>query len=112
MAEAISNFENVKENRNEGSKKKSVFKFVLAFQHLIAMFGSTVLVPMLTGLDVSVALFCAGVGTLIFHICTKRKVPVFLGITENEAFRYMQKISMDSGKRMRDIASLILSEEE
>ncbi len=43
------------------------------------MFGSTVLVPILTGLDISVALFCAGIGTLIFHICTKMKVPVFLG---------------------------------
>ncbi|MGN0143545.1 MAG: uracil-xanthine permease family protein [Clostridium sp.] len=54
-------------------------KVIMALQHLIAMFGSTVLVPILTGLDVSVALFCAGIGTLIFHLCTKRKVPVFLG---------------------------------
>jgi len=54
-------------------------KVILALQHLIAMFGATVLVPMLTGFDASVALFSAGVGTLIFHACTKRKVPVFLG---------------------------------
>lgn len=54
-------------------------KVILAFQHLIAMFGATVLVPILTGLDTSVALFSAGVGTLIFHFCTKMKVPVFLG---------------------------------
>ncbi|HHV46363.1 MAG TPA: uracil-xanthine permease [Tissierellia bacterium] len=54
-------------------------KVVLALQHLIAMFGATVLVPMITGLDVSVALFSAGVGTLIFHLCTYGKVPVFLG---------------------------------
>ena len=59
--------------------KDSLFKLVLALQHLIAMFGATVLVPMLTGLDPSVALFSAGVGTLIFHLCTKGKVPVFLG---------------------------------
>ncbi|MBC5624691.1 purine/pyrimidine permease [Clostridium sp. NSJ-49] len=52
---------------------------VLAIQHLIAMFGATVLVPILTGLDPSVALFSAGIGTLIFHACTKGKVPVFLG---------------------------------
>lgn len=58
----------------EGSKKS-----VLALQHLIAMFGATVLVPILTGLNPSVALFSAGVGTLIFHACTKGKVPVFLG---------------------------------
>ena len=79
MAEAINNLERVKENKNEDSKKSRVLKIILAFQHLIAMFGSTVLVPMLTGLDVSVALFCAGCGTLIFHTCTKRRVPVFLG---------------------------------
>lgn len=58
----------------EGSKK-----VVLALQHLIAMFGATVLVPILTGFDPSVALFTAGVGTLIFHFCTEGKVPVFLG---------------------------------
>lgn len=52
---------------------------VLALQHLIAMFGATVLVPILTGFDPSVALFSAGVGTLIFHACTKGKVPAFLG---------------------------------
>lgn len=54
-------------------------KIVLGVQHLIAMFGATVLVPILTGLDPSVALVAAGVGTLIFHAVTKRKVPVFLG---------------------------------
>ncbi|MBC8591638.1 uracil-xanthine permease family protein [Wansuia hejianensis] len=58
-----------------GSMKKSV----LAIQHLIAMFGATVLVPILTGLHPSIALFTAGFGTLIFHLCTKGKVPVFLG---------------------------------
>ena len=54
-------------------------KIFLALQHMIAMFGATVLVPLLTGFDVSTTLFCAGVGTLIFHLCTKKKVPVFLG---------------------------------
>ncbi|MDY0234720.1 MAG: uracil-xanthine permease family protein [Gudongella sp.] len=54
-------------------------KSVLALQHLIAMFGATVLVPIITGLNPSVALLSAGVGTLIFHACTKGKVPVFLG---------------------------------
>ncbi len=56
-----------------------VKRYVLALQHLIAMFGATVLVPMVTGLNPSVALFSAGIGTLIFHLCTKGKVPVFLG---------------------------------
>ena len=52
---------------------------ILSIQHLLAMFGATVLVPLLTGFDPSVAIFCAGVGTLIFHKCTEFKVPVFLG---------------------------------
>ena len=52
---------------------------LLGIQHLVAMFGSTVLVPILTGLDPNVALFTAGLGTLIFHLCTKGKVPVFVG---------------------------------
>src|SRR5699024_5099607 len=54
-------------------------KYILALQHLIAMFGATVLVPILTGFNPSIDLFTAGVGTLIFHTCTKGKVPVFLG---------------------------------
>ncbi|SCH14033.1 MULTISPECIES: uracil-xanthine permease family protein [unclassified Romboutsia] len=54
-------------------------KLIMSFQHLLAMFGATVLVPLLTGFDPSVAVFCAGLGTLIFHFCTERKVPVFLG---------------------------------
>ena len=54
-------------------------KLVLAAQHILAMFGATVLVPMLTGLNPSVALLAAGGGTLIFHLLTKGKVPAFLG---------------------------------
>lgn len=53
--------------------------YVLGVQHLFAMFGATVLVPLLTGLNPAVALVTAGIGTLIFHLCTKFKVPVFLG---------------------------------
>lgn len=52
---------------------------ILGLQHMFAMFGSTVLVPLLTGLDVSTTLLFAGVGTLLFHLITKRKVPAFLG---------------------------------
>ena len=65
--------------KEKRSVKDGVMKVILAMQHLIAMFGATVLVPILTGLDPSVALFSAGIGTLIFHLCTKGKVPVFLG---------------------------------
>lgn len=52
---------------------------MLGFQHMFAMFGATVLVPILTGLDVSATLLFAGLGTLLFHLLTKRKVPAFLG---------------------------------
>ncbi len=72
----------IKTNETHGVKEKFLDnskKTILALQHLIAMFGATVLVPILTGFDPSVALFSAGLGTLIFHLCTKGKVPVFLG---------------------------------
>lgn len=52
---------------------------LLGIQHLFAMFGATVLVPILTGISISSTLFFAGIGTLIFHFITKRKVPAFLG---------------------------------
>ena len=52
---------------------------VLGVQHVFAMFGATVLVPLLTGLSVSTTLMMAGIGTLLFHLVTKGKVPAFLG---------------------------------
>ena len=52
---------------------------VLGVQHTFAMFGATVLVPLLTGLSVSTTLLCAGIGTLLFHLINKGKVPAFLG---------------------------------
>ena len=52
---------------------------VLGLQHMFAMFGATVLVPMLTGLDIATTLLFAGLGTLLFHLLTKGEVPAFLG---------------------------------
>ena len=52
---------------------------LLGFQHMFAMFGATVLVPLLTGLDVATTLLMAGLGTLLFHLISKGKVPAFLG---------------------------------
>ena len=52
---------------------------VLGLQHMFAMFGATVLVPIITGLNVSTTLLFAGLGTLLFHAITKFKVPAFLG---------------------------------
>lgn len=65
-------------------------KLILGLQHVLAMFGATVLVPFLTGLNPSVALLCAGIGTLIFHFCTKKIVPVFLG----SSFAFIGAISL------------------
>ncbi|MGF7060939.1 uracil-xanthine permease family protein [Brassicibacter mesophilus] len=54
-------------------------RLILGLQHTFTMFGATVLVPIITGLDVSVALFMAGVCTLLGHLIMKKRVPVFLG---------------------------------
>ncbi|MHC1750465.1 MAG: uracil-xanthine permease family protein [Cellulosilyticaceae bacterium] len=54
-------------------------KAILGLQHVLAMFGATVLVPILTGLDPGIAILSAGIGTLVFHFVTKGIVPVFLG---------------------------------
>ncbi len=63
-------------------------KLLLGLQHVFTMFGATVLVPYLTGIPVSVALFTSGVGTLVFHFLTKFKVPVYLG----SSFAYISPI--------------------
>lgn len=61
------------------TKLGPVQRTVVGAQFLFVAFGATVLVPLLVGLDPSVALFTAGIGTLIFHLVTKGKVPIFLG---------------------------------
>ncbi len=63
--------------------------FILSIQHVFAMFGATVLVPILTGLDVGVALVASGIGTLIYILCTKGKVPIYLG----SSFAYIGSIA-------------------
>ena len=69
---------------------------VLGAQHMFAMFGATVLVPLLTGLSVSTTLLCAGLGTLLFHLITKGKVPAFLG----SSFAYLGGFSIVAPKLM------------
>lgn len=72
-------------------KPKSISKWiVLAFQHVFAMFGATVLVPIITGLDSSVALVASGIGTLTYIAVTKGKVPVYLG----SSFAYITAIQL------------------
>jgi exodeoxyribonuclease VII large subunit len=72
---------------------------VLGLQHMFAMFGATVLVPLLTGLDVSTTLLFAGLGTLLFHLLTKKKIPAFpnnIGV-----------ISAPQGAAVRDVITTI-----
>lgn len=71
-------------------KIKGKTKYLLGLQHVLAMFGATVLVPFLTGLNPSIALLAAGGGTLLFHLCTKKVVPVFLG----SSFAFIGAISL------------------
>ena len=67
--------EGIYDARTLGSGKM----LTLGLQHMFAMFGATVLVPVITGLSMSATLLFAGLGTLIFHLCTKLRVPAFLG---------------------------------
>ncbi len=60
-------------------KPKLLLWITLSLQHLFAMFGATVLVPILTGLSPSVALATSGIGTLIYIIITRGKIPAYLG---------------------------------
>ncbi len=62
----------------------------VGFQHTLAMFGATILVPILTGLHISVALFTSGIGTLLFHYLTRKKVPAYLG----SSFAFIAPISV------------------
>ena len=68
-------------------------EYLLAVQHLFAMFGATILVPILTGMNISASLVTAGIGTLFFHLVTKGKVPVLLG----SSFVFIAAISAYSG---------------
>ena len=75
MAEKIDYSQGIYDAKQLGTPKL----LILGAQHMFAMFGATVLVPLLTGLSVSTTLLCAGLGTLLFHFLCKGKVPAFLG---------------------------------
>ncbi len=75
MSDKINNGQGIYDARTLGTPKM----LILGLQHLFAMFGATVLVPILTGLSVSVTLLFAGIATLFMHLVTNGKVPVFLG---------------------------------
>ena len=63
----------------DASKLPVPKRILLGMQHLFTMFGSTILVPLLTGLDVSTVLLMGGIGTLVCHFITKWKVPTYMG---------------------------------
>ncbi|MBR3030474.1 MAG: uracil-xanthine permease [Bacteroidales bacterium] len=80
--------------------------FTLGLQHMFAMFGATVLVPVLTGLSMSATLLFAGLGTLIFHLMTKMKVPAFLGSSFAFLGGYASVVAMGAEQGMDAAASL------
>ena len=80
--------------------------FTLGLQHMFAMFGATVLVPVLTGLSMSATLLFAGLGTLIFHLMTKMKVPAFLGSSFAFLGGYASVVAMGSEQGLSAAQSL------
>ena len=68
---------------------------VLSFQHVFAMLGATILVPILANMSISIALISAGIGTIIFYFITKRKVPVFLG----SSFAFLSALCAQMGDK-------------
>ena len=79
---------------------------VLGLQHMFAMFGSTVLVPILTGLSISATLLFAGIATLFMHLVTGRKVPVFLGSSFAFLGGYFAVVAMGAEKGLTQAESL------
>lgn len=74
---------------------------LLSFQHIFAMFGATILVPLILGMPVSVALLASGIGTLIYQIATKSKVPVYLG----SSFAYITAMAVAMQQMGGDISA-------
>ncbi|QUE53824.1 uracil permease [Streptococcus oriscaviae] len=74
---------------------------LLSFQHVFAMFGATILVPLILGMPVSVALFASGVGTLIYQVATQFKVPVYLG----SSFAYISAMALAIKEMGGDISA-------
>lgn len=74
---------------------------LLSFQHVFAMFGATILVPLILGMPVSVALFASGVGTLIYQVATQFKVPVYLG----SSFAYITAMALAIKQMNGDVSA-------
>ena len=78
----------------------------LGLQHMFAMFGATILVPVITGLSMSATLLFAGLGTLLFHLCTKMRVPAFLGSSFAFLGGYAAVVSMGADQGLAAAESL------
>ena len=74
---------------------------LLSFQHVFAMFGATILVPVLTGFPISVALFASGIGTIIYSCITRFKVPVYLG----SSFAYISAVQIAVAAMSGDVSA-------
>ena len=95
------NTQAIKDARSLGVPKM----LLLGLQHMFAMFGATILVPILVnnyfngeGLSIQVTLICAGLGTLFFHLCSKLKVPAFLGSSFAFLGGFSTVANLDTGK--------------
>jgi len=74
---------------------------LLSAQHVFAMFGATILVPLILGMPVSVALFASGIGTLIYMVSTQFKVPVYLG----SSFAFIQAMAFANSQMNGDVSA-------
>lgn len=82
-------------------KPELVQGLLLSFQHVFAMFGATILVPLILGMPVSVALFASGLGTLIYQVATRAKVPVYLG----SSFAYISAMAVANEAMGGDVSA-------
>ena len=82
-------------------KPKPAQWILLSFQHVFAMFGATILVPVLTGFPISVALFASGIGTIIYSCITRFKVPVYLG----SSFAYISAVQIAVAAMSGDVSA-------
>ncbi|MDL2211487.1 NCS2 family nucleobase:cation symporter [Erysipelotrichaceae bacterium OttesenSCG-928-M19] len=102
------NYENEQNNLiiQPNEKPKNIFVWILlSLQHVFAMFGATVLVPFIIGLDPSIAILSSGIGTLVYIACTKGKVPIYLG--SSFAFITATSIAFKAGGHGAVAAALI-----
>ena len=82
-------------------KPKPTQWILLSFQHVFAMFGATILVPVLTGFPISVALFASGIGTIIYSCITRVQVPVYLG----SSFAYISAVQISVAAMSGDVSA-------